>query len=45
MIYGVSPNGKAWGFGSHIVGSNPATLVWQKCQYDYLVMCESFLTN
>ena len=28
---GVSPNGKAWDFGSHIAGSNPATLVWQKC--------------
>ena len=30
-IFGVSPNGKAWDFGSHIAGSNPATLVWQKC--------------
>lgn len=34
MIYGVSPNGKACGFGSHIAGSNPATLVWHKCQHD-----------
>lgn len=31
MIFGVSPNGKALDFGSNIAGSNPATLVWQKC--------------
>ena len=28
---GLSPSGREWGFGSHIAGSNPATIVWQKC--------------